>query len=194
MLLVPAVDAEEHLKCSTDSHGAYHHVYSNCQSFAIRLMFLIAGTTGFVETGGLSKIIELTRCGYEMARHISSPLYWKELRYLAKAWRGANVTRFDSNALRVREDPLSLFRSTKSPAMFVQRLKFPIRKAIEIAKVDVRISRLSTTIILLDQPSGWMNYCGQVINFLLYKINMIFTKVTLLYKIVHTTDKGARLH
>ena len=157
MLPVPAVDAEEHLKCSSDSHGAYHPVYSNCQSLAIRLVFLIAGTTGFVENEGLSKIIELTRCGYEMARHSSSPLYWKELRYFAKAWRGANVARFDSNALRVREDPLSSFRSMKSSAVFVQRLKFPIRKAVEIAKVDVRLSRFRNSFDLLHQPSGWMD-------------------------------------
>ena len=36
--------------------------------------------------------------------------------------------------------------------------------------------------------------CVQIINFSLHENNMIFTKATVLYKITHTTDKGARLH
>ena len=37
-------------------------------------------------------------------------------------------------------------------------------------------------------------YYVQIMNFSLYKNNIIFTKATLLYKIIYTTNKGVRLY
>ena len=157
MLLVTAVDVEDELKCSPASRGAYHPVHSNCQSFAIRLVILIAGTARLDTCEDLLVIIRLTRYSYEIGRHLSSPVYWKELRYFAKAWPSASVAWFNGNALRVRQDPLSLCQSMKSTASFVQRLKILIRKAIEIAKNDIRKASPRARMALLYQLLEGMN-------------------------------------